>query len=200
MDNIIFKGHKNKLTVLLNKNENFERLKNDFVKKIQSSKKFFSGAKKTHIEFKGCHLTQNQKSELMNIILNETGLDISTLKQNENSSGKNNMPEEIKSIIQKNSLRSGQFIHYKGNVIVLGDVNPGAEIIAAGNIIVMGTIKGLVHAGCEGNKKCLITALSLLPVQLRIADIITRLPDNEIVTKPSYAYINDDKLYISPLQ
>lgn len=200
MDNIIFKGHKNKLTVLLNKNENFERLKNDFVKKIQSSKKFFSGAKKTHIEFKGCRLTQNQKSELMNIILNETGLDISTFKQNENSSGKNNMPEEIKSIIQKNSLRSGQFIHYKGNVIVLGDVNPGAEIIAAGNIIVMGTIKGLVHAGCEGNKKCLITALSLLPVQLRIADIITRLPDNEIVTKPSYAYINDDKLYISPLQ
>lgn len=106
----------------------------------------------------------------------------------------------MESIFQKNSLRSGQFIHYKGNVILIGDVNPGAEIIAGGNIIVMGTIKGLVHAGCYGDKNCIIAALGMLPVQLRIANIITCMPDNEIINKPSHAYIKDEKLYISPLQ
>lgn len=80
-------------------------------------------------------------------------------------------------VLIKRTLRSGQSIHYHGNVVVLGDVNPGAEIVAGGNIIVMGALRGVVHAGATGNKNAEVTAFRLLPTQLRIADQITRAPD-----------------------
>ncbi len=201
MNNIIFKGYKDRLTVWFDNEQNFEQVKNDFSSKLKISQKFFEGAKKTSIEFKGRPLTDNQKFDLLNIFSSETGIDISLVNDApQEKKSKQEKNSDMESIFQKNSLRSGQFIHYKGNVILIGDVNPGAEIIAGGNIIVMGTIKGLVHAGCYGDKNCIIAALGMLPVQLRIANIITCMPDNEIINRPSHAYIKDEKLYISPLQ
>lgn len=200
MDDIIFKGHKDRITIIFNDEKDFSQLQNDFEKKLDVSKNFFNSTKKTPIEFKGINLSEEQSLKLLNSISDKTGIESSLFIPEKKLDDKIQNPNELKTTLHKNSLRSGQFIHYNGNVIILGDVNPGAEIIAYGNVIVMGTIRGLVHAGCNGNKNCIISALSLLPVQLRIANIITRLPDNEIVTKPSYAYIDDDKLYISPLQ
>ena len=200
MDDIIFKGHKDRITIIFNDEKDFSQLQNDFEKKLDVSKNFFNSTKKTPIEFKGINLSEEQSLKLLNSISDKTGIESSLFIPEKKLDDKIQNPNELKTTLHKNSLRSGQFIHYNGNVIILGDVNPGAEIIAYGNVIVMGTIRGLVHAGCNGNKNCIISALNLLPVQLRIANIITRLPDNEIVTKPSYAYIDDDKLYISPLQ
>ena len=103
---------------------------------------------------------------------------------------------------QQGSLRSGQIIRYRGSVVVLGDVNPGAEILAEGNVIVLGSLKGLVHAGCMGNDKCFICALSLTPSQLRIADKITYMPaenKNAWGDSPKYAFISDGQIYIAPL-
>jgi septum site-determining protein MinC len=102
---------------------------------------------------------------------------------------------ETNCIVYNNSLRSGQFIHYNGTVGVFGDINSGSEIIAGGNIIVMGKIKGLVHAGCNGNKNFVINAMSFMPVQIRIANIITCIP--KPITEPCSAYIKDGKLYLS---
>lgn len=200
MENIIFKGHKDRITIIFNGDKNFDKLQKEFEKKLDDAKNFFNTKKKTLIEFQGINLSKEQSLQLLNSISNKTGIQSSLFIPEKKIDTSQINPDEMKTTLHKNSLRSGQFIHYEGNVIILGDVNPGAEIIAYGNVIVMGTIKGLVHAGCNGNKNCIISALSLLPVQLRIANIITRLPDNEIVTKPSYAYIDDDKLYISPLQ
>lgn len=89
-------------------------------------------------------------------------------------------PEAISpesTVLIRRTLRSGQSIHFPGNVVVLGDVNPGAEIVAGGSIIVMGTLRGVVHAGATGIKNAVVTAFRLLPTQLRIADQITRAPD-----------------------
>lgn len=80
-------------------------------------------------------------------------------------------------ILIRRTLRSGQSVHYDGNVVVLGDVNPGAEIIASGNIIVMGALRGVAHAGAAGNDQAVVTAFRLQPTQLRIADQFTRAPD-----------------------
>lgn len=102
----------------------------------------------------------------------------------------------------QSSLRSGQSIRFDGSVVVIGDVNPGAEIIASGNIIVFGTLKGLVHAGCKGNQAAFVSALCLQPVQLRIADIYTYIPLETIRTKkkiqPAHAYIENGKIFIQP--
>jgi septum site-determining protein MinC len=67
------------------------------------------------------------------------------------------------------TLRSGTRIEFGGHVVVLGDVNPGAEIIAEGNVIIWGRLRGMVHAGSKGNKAAVICALDLSPTQLRIA-------------------------------
>lgn len=103
---------------------------------------------------------------------------------------------------QQGSLRSGQIIRYRGSVVVLGDVNPGAEILAEGNVIVLGNLKGIVHAGCMGDDRCFIAALNLRPSQLRIADKITYMPSeskNAWGGTPQYAFISDGQIYIAPL-
>jgi len=100
------------------------------------------------------------------------------------------------------TLRSGQKINYDGNVVVIGDVNPGAEIIATGDIAVMGTLRGVVHAGARGDRSAVVTAFRLLPTQLRIADQITRAPDENYPEPkvPEMALIRDGRVVIEQYQ
>lgn len=240
-DEIIFKGCKNKLTVVLNTEKSFEQIKNDFVEKLNKSQKFFDGIKKTSIEFKGCDLSVNQKLDLLDIFschtksqtflidrdLNQSSEsdNLDELHKNENEiesiKSKKNLffdltgddqhkfnfefksmisnTEESKSVLYKNSIRGGQSVRYDGTVVIIGDVNPGAEVISTGNIIVMGKIKGLVHAGCNGDKGSIITALGLAKIQIRIGNVISCMPENKIINVPSCAYIIDDRLCVSPL-
>jgi septum site-determining protein MinC len=79
-------------------------------------------------------------------------------------------------LLLKETLRSGRSIYHEGHVVVIGDVNPGAQIIAAGDVIVWGRLRGLVHAGALGEETAVICALALTPTQLRIADQIAVPP------------------------
>nr|WP_238480752.1 septum site-determining protein MinC [Desulforadius tongensis] len=88
-------------------------------------------------------------------------------------------------ILVQRTLRSGQSISYDGNIAVLGDVNPGAELVATGDVIVMGSLRGVVHAGAAGNVRSVVVAFKLLPTQLRIANHITRAPDEEAAVSMS---------------
>lgn len=102
-------------------------------------------------------------------------------------------------ILYESSLRSGQNISFDGNVVILGDVNPGAEIVAGGHILVMGALRGLVHAGANGDEDATITALNFSPTQVRIASHITRPPDGSVDTAakpPEVARIKDDNVVI----
>ena len=88
--------------------------------------------------------------------------------------------EEEKTLFIRQTLRSGQVERFlEGNVVILGDVNPGAEIIAARDIIVLGTLRGIAHAGALGDITSVIIALSLVPTQLRIARFISRPPSSQ---------------------
>ncbi len=98
------------------------------------------------------------------------------------------------------TLRSGQVVRHHGHVTIVGDINPGAEVIAGGSVIVWGRLRGLVHAGALGDVKALICALELRPTQLRIAHLIARTPDGgsdlrETRVQPEIARIEQD--YIS---
>jgi septum site-determining protein MinC len=91
-------------------------------------------------------------------------------------------PEEGKiprnnALLVKGPLRSGQRVHAEDNLLVFGDVNPGAELIAGGDIMVMGVLRGVAHAGVPDNIAAIITALSLKPTQLRIGHFISRSPE-----------------------
>lgn len=90
---------------------------------------------------------------------------------------KANEAESLPTLYLRKTIRSGQSISSDGNLIVIGDVNPGAEIIAKGDITVWGILGGIAHAGSDGNNFARIRALKLNPVQIRIGEVFARRPD-----------------------
>ncbi|HZK54122.1 MAG TPA: septum site-determining protein MinC [Desulfosporosinus sp.] len=105
--------------------------------------------------------------------------------------------EEGSCLFVERTLRSGKSVQFDGHVVVLGDVNPGAEIIATGNIAVMGSLRGVAHAGATGERKASVSAYHLAPTQLRIADVVTRGPADEADGRgPEIARIKDDQLIV----
>lgn len=96
------------------------------------------------------------------------------------------------------TMRSGNSIQHPGHVVVLGDVNPGAEIIAGGNVIVWGHLRGVVHAGAAGDESAVVCALDLAPAQLRIAGQIALSPERKGDPKPEIARIRDGQLVAEP--
>ncbi|MGD0153318.1 MAG: septum site-determining protein MinC [Thermacetogeniaceae bacterium] len=112
------------------------------------------------------------------------------------------MVSEEQTIMVQRTIRSGQRVFYPGNVVVLGDVNPGGEIVSGGNIIVMGAFRGVAHAGAMGDKKAIVAALRLEPSQLRIAGYITRAPEGDFSTlrQPEIARVQDGVVIIEQYQ
>ncbi|MDR3090996.1 MAG: septum site-determining protein MinC [Clostridiales bacterium] len=101
----------------------------------------------------------------------------------------------------RSSVRGGQQLRHDGSIVVLGDVNPGAEIVAGGSVIILGFLKGMVHAGCRGDGGAFVAALSFLPTQVRIAALITFIPPSKKGSseKPAIAYIENGEICIAPL-
>ena len=90
------------------------------------------------------------------------------------------------------TIRSGTRIEYPGNVVIVGDVNPGAEVIAEGNVVVWGRVRGVIHAGAKGNREAFICALDLSANQLRIADEVSAMLKPQKDPKPEIASINSE--------
>lgn len=101
-------------------------------------------------------------------------------------------------IFVNRTLRSGFKVTFQGNVVVVGDVNPGAEVIASGSVVVWGRLRGVVHAGAEGNTKAIVCALDLSPMQLRIAEYVAVPPRRNGKPKPEIAHITNGQLVADP--
>lgn len=97
-------------------------------------------------------------------------------------------------VLIRRTLRSGFSLQFDGHVVVIGDVNPGAEIIASGNVIVWGRLRGMVHAGAEGNEEAVVCALDLSPTQLRIAGQISLSPKRRGKPQPEMARIQENQV------
>ena len=94
-------------------------------------------------------------------------------------------------VLVKRTLRSGYKLQFSGHVVVIGDVNPGAEIVAEGNVVVWGRLRGVVHAGANGDESAIICALDLSPTQLRIAGKIAVTPQRRGKLQPEIARLED---------
>lgn len=95
----------------------------------------------------------------------------------------------------KGSIRSGQKMEFEGSIVIVGDVNDGAEVIAEDNIAVLGNLRGMAHAGAKGNEKAIIAASIINSPQIRIASRILERDRKDIERESySYAYINDEGL------
>jgi len=105
--------------------------------------------------------------------------------------------ESDDTLFLRRTVRSGQAIHHSSNVVVLGDVNPGAEIVAGGDIIVWGVLRGMVHAGYPDNQQALVCSLHMAPVQLRIAHLLSRPPEgSDVQPQPEVAAIKQGQIVV----
>ncbi len=97
------------------------------------------------------------------------------------------------------TLRAGQRVRAGGSVVVLGDVNPGAEVVAGGDVIVVGKLRGLAHAGAEGNLEAAIWALSVEAKQLRIGHLVARAPEEGFKGRgPERALVKEGRIVLEP--
>ncbi|GAB4410244.1 MAG: septum site-determining protein MinC [Anaerolineae bacterium] len=110
-------------------------------------------------------------------------------------------PEEPGSpgVLVRRTLRAGRTVHSDGHVVILGDVNAGAVVVAAGDIIVWGRLRGTVHAGAYGDESAVVCALHLAPTQLRIAGYITISPeDRNRKPRPEKALVRNGRIEAVP--
>ena len=105
--------------------------------------------------------------------------------------------EEQNATLVRRTLRSGQSIHHSGHVVVIGDINPGAEIVARGDVVVWGRLRGTVHAGAGGDDSAIVCALALSPTQLRISRHIARPPAGQLDSLvPEVASVQDGQIVV----
>lgn len=204
-NNIVFKGYKSGLTLIIPETGSFESYMNELRNHLDHSKDFFKGAKIT-LKIGNRQLLDEERAFLFQLI-KDAGMTIQ--RTNDESVAlkkeKKKLPIDqgnlIPSITVRKTVRSGQRIEYDGNILVMGDVNPGAEIVASGDIVVLGKLRGTAHAGAKGNQQAEVFAFQIKPVQIRIAGVYTRAPEKEREKEPRYfgpevAVIKDEQIVV----
>lgn len=167
-------------------------------KKLPELKKLYQ-QEKTPIFVTGRILKNKELKEIQDLIKKSINVEVEfdtpkALGLNEIRRTYNRDVEISESKIHRGSLRSGQRLEYEGTLIVLGDVNDGAEVIAGDNVVVVGNLRGLAHAGAKGNKQAIVAAHRIDTHQLRIANIIKELvkDDDAYNVACTYAYVHEN--------
>lgn len=198
---IIIKGNKDGLIAVINmyKFKDFEEMLELLKEKLSRGKKFFKGATLT-INTNLKLIDEAHMKKLKHILFEEFFIQDCIFVDKEEAQDKvfHGVSEGRTKFITK-TVRGGQSIDYPGNIVIIGDVNSGAEVRAEGNIIVLGSLKGQVFAGTSGNEKSIIAAFNLQPEILQICGIITISPEDE--EKPQYpevAKIKDGVIVVEP--
>ena len=167
-------------------------------KKLPELKKLYQ-QEKTPIFVTGRILKNKELKEIQDLIKKSINVEVEfdtpkALGLNEIRRTYNRDVEISESKIHRGSLRSGQRLEYEGTLIVLGDVNDGAEVIAGDNVVVVGNLRGLAHAGAKGNKQAIVAAHRIDTHQLIITNIIKELvkDDDAYNVAYTYAYVHEN--------
>lgn len=178
--NVTIKGTKDGLILHLDDTCSYEELKKELDRKISTSSEM---QEEDHlitvkVEAGNRYLSEEQHQELKELIRKKRHLIVDEIKTNVMTREEaEHLSQESQIVSIARVIRSGQVIEVIGDLLLIGDVNPGGTVKASGNIFVMGSLKGIAHAGCNGNDQAVIGASVMKPSQLRIADHITRAPD-----------------------
>ncbi|MBU5592738.1 septum site-determining protein MinC [Clostridium sp. MSJ-4] len=200
-DNIVIKGNKEGLNAIINMDnfKDFDDMLDSLIEKLSKGKKFYKGCTlkiTTDIRF----INEKQVKRLKDVLFEEVLIKDCILEDKEEKVNKtfSGVYEGRTKFIRK-TIRGGQTIKYQGNIVIIGDVNHGAEVHAGGNVVVLGSLKGQVKAGVSGNERAIIAAFNLQPEILQIASILTRAPEDSV--KPEYpevARIKDGSIIVEP--
>jgi septum site-determining protein MinC len=179
--NVTIKGTKEGLVLHLDDSCSYEELKRELDHKLSANSRTQDERHLTSVkvEMGNRYLTEAQREELKDLIRQKKNFVVDDIESNVITK------EEVERLMAKTEvmtvsriIRSGQVLEVPGDLLLVGDVNPGGTVIAGGNIFIMGTLKGMAHAGCFGNNEAVIAASSMKPSQLRISDCLNRAPDS----------------------
>lgn len=185
-DVVKIRGLKSGLQLLLDKSAPFETIKEAILEKLTTGDKFFIRGTTVFIDknnFSAEEIEQLRRIFHRHGMLFSENLPVTKPKVETPPSApvveQQVEKEKVKpTLVVNRTLRGGQEVRTESSVLVFGNVNPGAQIIAGGSIDIRGTCRGMVHAGAFGDQTACIVADKLRPIQIRIADLIARPPDN----------------------
>jgi septum site-determining protein MinC len=222
---VAIKGIKEGLLIALSPTEEWLQVTSALAARIDQQSAFFSGARITvdvgerpvpKHELTSLKALLERRGLTLWAVLSDSdttidaaqALDLKTSTANvipgrEDADGSEFSAEEdgIPGVMIRRTLRSGRTVHSAGHVVVYGDVNPGAEIIAAGDIIIWGKLRGNVHAGADGDESAVVCALDMTPNQLRIAGYITTSPpDKRRKPRAEVASIRNNQMIVEAWQ
>lgn len=200
-DGIVLKGNREGLNVVISMSnfKDFDEMLDALIDKLSKGKRFYKGSTlKITVSLKD--INDRNLRKLKDILFDEFLIKDCIFEDSEEKGSKvfNGIYEGRTKFLRR-TVRSGQIINYSGNIVIIGDVNPGSQVYAAGNIIVFGILRGEVHAGINGNERAMIAAFRLEPEILQIARRISRQPDND--EKPEYpevAKLKGDAIIVEP--
>ena len=192
---------KNEILIKISENAEQREIVECLRKKLPELKKLYKD-EKTPIRVIGKVLKNKEMDQIQEMATNaiDVQIDFDTPKSLGLSSIRRTFEREIavsETKFHRGSLRSGQKLETEGSIVILGDVNSAAEVIASDNIVVLGNLRGLAHAGAKGNKQAIIAAGLLDTVQIRISNIVKEINrDEEPLHKQAYVSVIDDKIVI----
>ena len=201
MSNISINLKKDEVLIKIDDNAVQRKIVSELTKKLKDLKKMYQD-EKTPIRVTGKILTNKELEEIKKVIKKEIDVEIkfdtpTTLGLHSITRSYKRDVGKSETTFHRGSLRSGQKIEVEGSIVVIGDVNSGAEVIAADNIAVIGNLRGLAHAGAKGNKDAVIAASTLDVVQIRISNIVREIDrDEEDVRNHAFIYVDEDKIII----
>lgn len=192
---------KNQIIIKIAEDAEQKKIISELTKKLSDLKKLYKD-EKTPIKVVGKVLKNKEIDEIQELIKEkiDVEIDFDMPKSLGLSSITRTFEQEIgvsETKFHRGSLRSGQRIETEGSIVIIGDVNSGAEVIASENIVVVGNLRGLAHAGAKGNKNAIIAAGNLDTVQIRISNIVKEIDrDEEPLHKQAYLFVDNDKIVI----
>ncbi|GAE27678.1 septum site-determining protein MinC [Halalkalibacter wakoensis JCM 9140] len=196
---VTIKGTKQGLIFLLDDRCSYESLVEELIEKLSS--KHYQQSEgpdvlvKVDIGYR--FLQEHEQAELERVITEGRNLAVEQFESRVLSKQESErLRQEAETVTLMRIVRSGQVLRVNGDVLLIGDVNPGGTLIAKGNIYVMGALRGIAHAGYEGNEKAVISASLLAPSQLRIADHIKQFEQEEKIEQMmASAFLNENKSF-----
>lgn len=213
---VVIKSNPHGINLILDENLPFEQLLDEILKKFKESDRFFKNAR-IALSFEGRVLSPEEQFAIIDLITQNTSIDIVCVLDRDELADEI-CAQKIKQFDEeqagktgefyKGTLRSGQVIECETSLIVLGDVNPGAKIIAKGNIVVLGSLRGNAYAGAAGNEEAFVAALDMDPVQIKIGNVIGRSSDRgplfaiknrKKTLEPQVAVVVEDSILIEPI-
>jgi len=201
LQNVMIKGTKDGLILHLDDTCSFPELMKELEDKISIHYKQEEDAPlvtvRIHTGYR--YLTRKQEQKIRDLIRHKKNLVVDTIESNvitKEDADRLRRESEIVSVAKV--VRSGQVLTVPGDLLLIGDVNPGGKVVASGNIFILGALKGIAHAGFEGNHEAVICASLMQPTQLRIGEYINRAPDWDDGERHEMecAYIDQSKVIV----